>query len=80
MPAGQKYWFAAKRYGWGLGLLAWQGWVKLAAFVGFVVVGVFAFPPRREAVTFAVYLVALTIGLLGICWAKGEPPPLALGR
>ena len=30
-----RYWFPAKRYGWGWGPPAtWQGWAVLAAFVG----------------------------------------------
>ena len=30
-----RYWFPAKRYGWGWGLPAvWQGWVVLVGFIG----------------------------------------------
>ena len=75
MPADHNYWFAAKRYGWGWGLpLTWQGWVVLASFLGLVVTGVFVFPPERELISFVVYVAVLSIGLVGICWLKGEPP------
>jgi hypothetical protein len=30
-----KYWFPAKRYGWGWGFpVTWQGWLALAVFLG----------------------------------------------
>ena len=34
LDAQPKYWFPAKRYGWGWGLPGtWQGWLVVAAFV-----------------------------------------------
>ncbi len=49
MQTERKYWFPAKRYGWGWGFPStWQGWVVFAAFVGLLVADPFIFPPRRE--------------------------------
>jgi hypothetical protein len=40
MKNERKYWFAAKRYGWGWGIpSSWQGWLVLAAFGALLVVG-----------------------------------------
>ncbi|HLH10946.1 MAG TPA: hypothetical protein VKV77_03580 [Methylovirgula sp.] len=70
-----KYWFPAKRYGWGWGLPnTWQGWVTLAVFVSLVVLGTFLFPPHKAAVAYFLYVAVLVAGFCGICWLKGEPP------
>jgi drug/metabolite transporter (DMT)-like permease len=75
MQSGAKYWFPSKRYGWGWGLPStWQGWLVLAAFLGLVVAGVFFFPPGKMLSAYVVYIVVLSIALVGICWLKGEPP------
>ena len=35
MNEPEKYWFPAKRYGWGWGLPStWQGWIVLAGLCG----------------------------------------------
>jgi hypothetical protein len=69
------YWFPAKRYGWGWGLpRAWQGRAVLAAFIGLFAAGFWVFPPKSELVPFLAYAAFLTVVLIAICWAKGEPP------
>jgi len=69
------YWFPAKRHGWGWGLpVTWQGWAVLLAFVGLIVIGALLFPPRKALVAYLVYVVILSVGLVGVCWWKGEPP------
>ena len=80
MPGDKRYWFPAKRHGWGWGFpSSWQGWVVLGLYVVLVVLGAFALLPllKHPAVYFSVYLgyVAILTGLfLAICWWKGEPP------
>jgi hypothetical protein len=70
-----KYWFPAKRYGWGWGLPAtWQGWLVLAVFAGLLVAGTILFPPGTAPVFYSVYVVVLGVLLFGVCWLKGEPP------
>jgi hypothetical protein len=69
------YWFPAKRYGWGWGLpSAWQGWLVLIAFLALMALAAFVFPPKQDLVAFLGCTFALTLALLAICVAKGEPP------
>jgi hypothetical protein len=57
MQTERKYWFPAKRYGWGWGVpSSWQGWLVLAAFVGLLVVGSFLFPPSAKLGAYLAYL------------------------
>jgi hypothetical protein len=75
MQPESRYWFPAKRYGWGWGLPdTWQGWLVLATFLGLVVAGAIIFPPAASPVLYVVYIVVLGVLLLGVCWLKGEPP------
>jgi hypothetical protein len=83
MPSDPRYWFSAKRYGWGWGFpIAWQGWLVFAAFLGLLIAGgvLFSslFPPRRSLAAFLtaylIYIVVLDAALLAVCWLKGEPP------
>jgi hypothetical protein len=71
----QKYWFPAKRYGWGWGLpITWRvGWY-LPPSSGLIVAGVFLFPPRKALATFIGYVVVLIVVLIAVCWWKGEAP------
>jgi hypothetical protein len=75
MQTEHKFWFPAKRYGWGWGLPGcWQGWLVFAAFVGLLVVGAFVFPPGTEPGLFLAYVFVLCALLVAVCWLKGEPP------
>jgi len=75
MDEKPRYWFAAKRYGWGWGPpTTWQGWVATVAFVGLTVAGVAIFPPERQIGFYLGYVALLCAAFLGICWLKGEPP------
>jgi hypothetical protein len=74
----RKYWFPAKRYGWGWGLpSAWQGWVFLVAWLGAFTAGSSllgsSFLPTHP-VLFALFGVAMIAIMFGVCLAKGEPP------
>jgi hypothetical protein len=75
MPTESKYWFRAKRYGWGWGLpRRWQGWAVLFVFFALLVTGSLLFPPAKNLVPYLAYVAALSLLLIGICWLKGEPP------
>jgi hypothetical protein len=75
MQPERKYWFPAKRYGWGWGIpSSREGWLVLAAFVGLLVVGSFLFPPRTRLGPYLAYVAVLCALLIGVCWLKGEPP------
>jgi hypothetical protein len=74
-PPSKRYWFPAKRYGYGWGPPStWQGWVVLAVFVALVLAGIVLFPPDVRLLAFVVYEFVVTLGLFGVCYAKGEPP------
>jgi hypothetical protein len=75
MQTERKYWFPAKRYGWGWGMPStWQGWLVLAAFVVLVFAGSSLFPPGTELGRYLIYVAVLCGLLVGVCWLKGEPP------
>jgi len=75
MPEVERYWFPAKRYGWGWGFpVTWQGWVVLIGFLILLGVGVPIFPPRKSVFSFIAYVCVLSVLLLAVCYAKGEPP------
>jgi drug/metabolite transporter (DMT)-like permease len=75
MPSKSRYWFPAKRYGWGWRLpVAWQGWLVLGGYLGLVAAGVIFFPPHRAPAAFVALVIVLSALLTGLCWLKGEPP------
>ena len=70
-----RYWFPAKRYGWGWSFpVTWQGWVVIAIYVAFIGLGAFVIVPARRPAVFVAYLAFLSLLLTAVCWAKGEPP------
>lgn len=71
----RKYWFPAKRYGWGWGLpIAWQGWCVLLSYLALVLSGIVLFPPGHKLIAFWIYITVITVMLIAVCYAKGEPP------
>jgi len=75
MDQAPRYWFAARRYGWGWGLpLTWQGW---AVYVGWWVAffgGLRALGLHGLSASHVIFIL-LMIGLLvSICYWKGQPP------
>jgi len=70
-----KYWFPAKRYGWGWGLpSAWQGWVVFVAYLVLVLGGIPFVQVSKGSPVYIAYVAALTVVLIVVCWLKGEPP------
>jgi hypothetical protein len=75
MGEPKKFWFPAKRYGWGWGPPSrWQGWAVLGAFVLLLALGSVLLPPVQKPWLFGAYTLVLCLILLAICYAKGEPP------
>lgn len=71
----KKYWFPAKRIGWGWGLPnCWQGWVVLAGYAIAQWLLWYLLPPAREMTLFLIGVALSTIILLGVMWLNGEPP------
>jgi uncharacterized membrane protein YhaH (DUF805 family) len=75
MQTDRKYWFPAKRYGWGWGIpRTWQGWAVLVGFVALISAGTTLFPPRTELAAYLGYVVVLAAILIAVVWMTGEPP------
>jgi hypothetical protein len=75
MAQDRRYWFAAKRYGWGWGLpLTWQGWLVYVAWFFVLFGGIAKIGLRQLPVPHLVFVVAMILILLAICYWKGEPP------
>jgi hypothetical protein len=75
MDDGDRYWFPAKRYGWGWGPpQTWEGRLVMLAFVALLLVCVAVVLPRLGVAWFLACAAALCVVLALICWWKGEPP------
>jgi hypothetical protein len=73
IPTTPKYWFRAKRYGWGWGLpIAWQGWAVLITWLVVFSLGVRSSIPRRTPAHFA-FAAGMVAPLILLCYWKGEP-------
>lgn len=80
MSDKQKYWFPAKRYGWGWGLpSSWQGWAVFVAYLGLLGLGIFFLRLWGPALYLA-FVMLLTAALIAVCWLKGEPPRWRWGK
>jgi hypothetical protein len=68
-----RYWFRAKRYGFGWGLpLAWQGWVFFLLWLLLVPLGLRFLTSDSKAMRWA-FIAAMVALLLVVCYWKGEP-------
>lgn len=71
----KKYWFPAKRYGWGWGVpVTWQGWLVLVAYLLAMVAGALALNPARTPLGFLVLTTVATAIFILVCYLTGEPP------
>jgi len=69
-----RYWFHAKKSGFGWGLPASpEGWVVLVGYCASVALGALLFPPDRALALFLPYMAVITILLIVVCVIKGEP-------
>jgi hypothetical protein len=74
MDGQEKFWFPAKRYGFGWGLpTCWEGWVVLVAFVASEALVFFVVPPREHPAVFLAGSIVTTALLVAVVWIKGEP-------
>jgi hypothetical protein len=75
MHNDRKFWFPAKRYGWGWGLpVRWQGWLVLVVFLASIVAGSLTLLPRYGALVFYAYAAFISAAFLVVLWLTGEPP------
>ena len=76
-----KYWFPAKRYGWGWGLpCAWQGWMVMLGYVLLMILIPLVFNPVINWIEFTASVFIATFALVVICLLKGEPPKWRCGN
>jgi hypothetical protein len=54
--------------------VAWQGWVALVAYFVLLLLGSAVLVVRDAMVVYLVYAFVLTVGLIALCWVKGERP------
>ena len=76
MPSANnpRYWFPAKRYGWGWGLpVSWQGWGVLLVYLALVLGGIPIVQVSRGTFAYVAYVGVLTAILIAICLLTGEP-------
>ncbi|RYE02017.1 MAG: hypothetical protein EOP61_09625 [Sphingomonadales bacterium] len=64
------YWFAPKAYGLGAVPVTWQGWLLTAGFVllALLIAGI----AQQRSPAWLALLAPLTIGFVGLCWAKTD--------
>jgi len=75
VTATPRYWFPAKRYGWGWGPpKVWEGWVVLVAFFALLAAGGIVLLPQNSPLLFVAYAALLCVVLIAVCWVKGERP------
>jgi hypothetical protein len=80
MSKDTRYWFPAKRYGWGWGLPAtWEGWLVLLAYGASLVMSARRLMPQEPA-RFGLVAAITTAVLIVICYMKGEPPSWRWGN
>jgi len=80
MANDTRYWFPAKKYGWGWGPpTAWQGWVVLLASLLVMAWAAVHLLPRSPG-SFGMVTVGTVVVQLIICYLKGEPPSWRWGN
>lgn len=76
-----RYWFPAKRYGWGWGLpSSWQGWGVMLGYIALLGLDALVFLRGGHLLVFFLVAVLLNVALALVCWLKGEPPRWRWGR
>ena len=81
MSEQSRYWFPAKRYGWGWGSpTTWQGWLAIVLYAALIGAGTVVISPSSQPGAFAAYLTFLSFLLIAVCWVKGEPPRWRWGK
>jgi len=71
----KKYWFRAKRYGWGWGFpCSWQGWVVFLAYIIDIAIFSAVLIYTQNQLIFIVGIALSSAALIAICYMTGEKP------
>ena len=74
MPSAPRYWFPAKRFGWGWGLpVCWQGWLVMLVFLAMVSGAIHYLSLTGNRLAFYGLIALSVLALLAVCRWKGEP-------
>lgn len=84
MEHNSKLWFKRKNYGWGWQPATKEGWLVLLAYILLLILITTQQYNPNNATDVILKIVApsvlLTIGLLFVCYKKGEKPRWEWGR
>ena len=70
-----KFWFPAKRYGWGWGVAnCWQGLMVQIGYVVLLILSARTLLPRGQRREFWILFLLSTVLFIVIHWLKGEKP------
>ncbi len=74
----KRYWFKAKRYGYGWYPVTWEGWLTVFAYLALVFGDFYRIDSTSHSVSdtlinFIPETAALTVILIYICYKTGEP-------
>ncbi|HVU49140.1 MAG TPA: hypothetical protein VHL80_00545 [Polyangia bacterium] len=72
-----RYWFPAKKYGWGWGPpTRWQGWVFLLVWLAVNIAGAVRLHPLlpTRPGLYVAWIVLMLAIMVAVGYAKGEPP------
>ncbi|MGJ8686072.1 MAG: hypothetical protein ACSHWQ_01240 [Spongiibacteraceae bacterium] len=71
-----KYWFPAKKYGFGWGFpVVWQGWLFLLTWAAAVFIGIAYIEAQLlSAYVFSAFVFVMVLILVAVCLVKGERP------
>lgn len=73
--SAQRYWFPAKRYGWGWGPpTTWQGWLVIVIWLAVLMPVTLWLAARNQAVPLLIFITGMIAVLTVIGYIKGEPP------
>ncbi len=77
--ATKRYWFRAKKYGWGWWPSSWEGWIVSAVYIFLVFICSLinapqSFSEKYLLLTILPGVLALSIIFIIICYITGEKP------
>lgn len=71
----KRYWFPARKYGWGWGMpTSWHGWLVMAVYAAILFGGGFVLNPDTSPLAFMAMTFVATVILVIVMYRTGEPP------